>query len=106
MAAIISEVRDRLSYTIAEAKAQLIAPDSWSEAQGHAAWVEEVWANYISNAIKYGGEPPIVELGADETVKGVVRFWARDNGPGLTEEERGKLFEEFSRLQPSRGEGC
>jgi signal transduction histidine kinase len=83
--------------------------------------VEEVWANYISNAIKYGGRPPRVELGADQLPPspsvstnpdapsdgaGQVRFWVRDNGDGLTEEEQAQLFVKFSRLDlRQRAEG-
>jgi signal transduction histidine kinase len=58
---------------------------------GYGPWVEEVWFNYLSNSIKYGGRPPLVELGHDEDVSG-VRFWVRDNGPGLTPEEQVRLF--------------
>jgi hypothetical protein len=32
--------------------------------------VEEIWANYISNAIKYGGDPPRLELGAESNGNG------------------------------------
>ena len=59
----------------------------------------EVWVNYISNALKYGGTPPHVELGA--TVRrenGQVRFWVRDDGPGIEPDEIAKLFTPFQRL--------
>ncbi|NLF76891.1 MAG: HAMP domain-containing histidine kinase, partial [Chloroflexi bacterium] len=66
---------------------------------------EEVWANYINNAIKYGGEPPCVELGATAQPDGTVRFWVRDNGAGLTEEEQTRLFTPFTRLDQVRARG-
>lgn len=53
-------------------------------------WIEEVWSNCISNALKYGGDAeagiaPRVELGVcnveDQTG---YRFFVRDNSPGLT----------------------
>ena len=65
---------------------------------GHGPWVEEVWYNYVCNAIKYGGEPPRVELGADVADNGAVRFWVRDNGKGLLPEEQANLFRPFHRL--------
>ena len=46
----------------------------------------------ISNALKYGGRPPRVELGATAQEDGTVRFWVRDNGPGLAPEEQVRLF--------------
>ena len=47
-----------------------------------------------------------MELGATP-VEGAqdIRFWVRDNGDGLTEEEHAKLFEPFSRVESARTEG-
>jgi len=67
-------------------------------AVGYEQWVEEVWVNYVSNAIKYGGQPPRVELGAETQPHGLVRFWVRDNGPGISPEEQARLFTPFTRL--------
>lgn len=105
MAPIVSEALDRLQGLIEERGAQIQLPESWLTALGYGPWVEEIWANYISNAIKYGGDPPVVELGsslcngdgmAEEASH--VRFWVRDNGKGLSEEERTRLFTPFTRL--------
>jgi PAS domain S-box-containing protein len=88
----------RLSQLIDESNGEIVLPDRWPGALGHEPWVEEIWANYISNALKYGGDPPRIELGADEVADDRVRFWVRDNGQGLTAEEQQKLFAEFARL--------
>jgi two-component system sensor histidine kinase/response regulator len=64
-----------------------------------------VWANYISNAIKYGGRPPHIELGATAQDDGMVRFWVRDNGAGLTPEEQTRLFIPFTRLDQVQVKG-
>ena len=65
MAQVVHEARMRLQPLADEQGAEIVLPERWPAAVGYAPWVEEVWANYISNAIKYGGEPPRVELGAD-----------------------------------------
>ena len=65
MAVIVAEAQQRLSRTIDLYHAEIVLPAAWPEAIGYGPWVEGVWANYISNAIKYGGRPPRVELGAD-----------------------------------------
>jgi two-component system, sensor histidine kinase and response regulator len=57
-----------------------------------------VWANYLSNAIKYGGRPPYVELGASARSEGVVRFWVRDNGPGIPPAVHTHLFTAFNHV--------
>jgi signal transduction histidine kinase len=59
----------------------------------------------MSNAIKYGGQPPRVELGADVASDGMIRFWVRDNGDGLTKAEQSRLFVPFTRLSQASVEG-
>jgi signal transduction histidine kinase len=79
-------------------------PDSWPTIQAYAPWLEEVWANYLSNGLKYGGRPPVLELGATE-MDNAVRFWVKDNGEGLSPEAKEKLFTPFTRLHNNRAEG-
>jgi signal transduction histidine kinase len=118
MAAIVAEALQRLASLIEEHQAEIILPaaSAWPVALGYGPWIEEVWINYISNAIKYGGRPPRLELGATEyqTSEGseisqvsssMVRFWVRDNGPGLTSEEQAQLFTQFTRLHQAQAKG-
>ena len=104
--AIIRELNIRFSQTLASSHSTVAAPESWPAARGYAPWVEEVWANYLSNAIKYGGSPPQITLGADPAREdGFVRFWIRDNGAGLRADEQARLFTPFTRLHTHRQEG-
>jgi signal transduction histidine kinase len=105
MGHIVAEARGRLLHLIEEEQGQIILPDGWPVALGHGPWIEAVWANYISNALKYGGQPPHVELGATTEPDGWVRFWVRDNGPGLAPQEQARLFTPFERLHHERAEG-
>lgn len=105
MADILVEAERRLSYMIEEYKAQISKPAQWPTAIGYAPWIEEVWVNYLSNAIKYGGNPPRLELGATVQEDGLISFWVRDNGPGLTPEEQDRLFTPFTRLDKVRAKG-
>lgn len=105
MASIVSEAMTRLDYMIETHGAEIIVPEAWPEALGYEPWVEEVWANYISNAIKYGGRPPRLELGATDGADGTVCFWVRDNGFGLTLEEQARLFIPFTRLSKVSAQG-
>jgi signal transduction histidine kinase/CheY-like chemotaxis protein len=114
MASVVAEAQSRLADIIEQHQAQIVLPPSWPGALGYGPWVEEVWVNYLSNAIKYGGKPPRVELGfllpasdsPSETPPATsVRFWVRDNGPGLTTEEQGRLFRPFERLEQVRAKG-
>ncbi|MCK4330463.1 PAS domain S-box protein [candidate division WOR-3 bacterium] len=105
MANIVSSAQQRLVYMIEQYKAEVILTDTWPKSLGYGPWVEEVWVNYISNAIKYGGRPPRVELGATVQSDGNVRFWVRDNGSGISPEEQKRLFTPYTRISQIRVEG-
>jgi PAS domain S-box-containing protein len=99
VADIAAKAAHRLSRMIDQYQAVIDWPtaSSWPWALGYGPWVEEVWVNYLSNAIKYGGRPPRVQMGA-ATQNNLVRFWVRDNGPGLLPDEQARLFVPFERL--------
>ncbi|MBN1284257.1 MAG: PAS domain-containing protein [Anaerolineae bacterium] len=105
MARVVSEAQQRLANIIQEYNATVVIPNAWPAALGYAPWVEEVWANYLSNACKYGGEPPYIELGAKPQSNGKVCFWVHDNGPGIAPEQQGQLFTQFTRLEQAKVEG-
>jgi signal transduction histidine kinase len=110
MARIVEAAQERLRPMIEQREAEIDLPEDWPTALGHEPWIEQVWINYLSNAIKYGGDPPRIELGAAvssgaNSSHGMVRFWVRDNGPGLKEEEQERLFMPFTRLGDLRAEG-
>jgi len=105
MGLIVAETRNRLQWLIQDYEAEITLPESWPVAMGYAAWIEEVWANYLSNAIKYGGKPPIVELGATVQRDNTICFWVRDNGDGITPDDLPRLFKQFTRLNDIRVTG-
>ena len=105
MGNIVSEALLRLDYMIEKYNAQIITCSEWPVALGHPQWVEEVWVNYISNGLKYGGRPPHLELGGTLCNNDTVCFWIQDNGPGLTPEAQAQLFTRFTRLDQTRAKG-
>ncbi len=108
MAKAVAHVRGRLNYMIKERRARITCPAAWPMAMGYLPWIEEVWANFLSNALKYGGRSPCVELGADCHDKS-VRFWVRDHGQGIPPEEQVRLFQPFTQFgkvhKPGHGLG-
>lgn len=104
MARIVHQATQRLAPQIERTGAAIVLPSGWPAARGYAAWVEEIWANYVSNALKYGEHPLRIELGA-EPAGAAARFWVHNNGPGLTAEARTRLFREHSRLDPEQATG-
>ncbi len=100
MADVVSEAQGSLAYVIDTYHAEIVVPEMWPTALGYAPWVEAVWTNYLSNAIKYGGRPPRVVLGAEvpSSRRKVVRCWVRDNGPGIAPSDQARLFRPLVRL--------
>lgn len=78
------------------------------QVMGHSQWVEEVFANLISNAIKYMGnnnEKPSITIRAVRIDKMVARFEVQDNGIGIRTEDQKRLFTMFTRLNDIQTEG-
>ncbi len=96
---------DRLEMSVQQKKAQIHIVSPLPDALGHNTWVEEVWVNYISNAIKYGGSPPEIHIGAIPLRDGFIRYWVSDNGKGLSLDEQQQLFQKFERLGQHKVDG-
>ena len=105
MTNVVSEALQRLAFLSEEKGAEIVVPDTWPTAAGYSPWIEEVWVNYISNGIKYGGQPPRLELGATEQDDGFVCFWVRDQGPGISSADQTRLFTPFTQLEQVRVTG-
>jgi len=105
MESILRNARERLVDMLREHAVQINGPEVWPVAYGYGPWIEEVWVNYLSNAIKYGGNPPQITVGATPHPPNMVRFWVKDNGGGLAEEEQAHLFTAFTRLGQTAVEG-
>jgi PAS domain S-box-containing protein len=67
---------------------------------------EQVFANLIGNAIKYlqpGRQGEIEVAGIAEG--GMAHYWVRDNGAGIAEQSKARLFQVFQRFHPELGAG-
>ena len=101
---LVRQALSQLGEVLAHQRADVKLPQTWPQALGYAPWVGEVWANLLSNALKYGGSPPRLEVAG--TPDGPqVRFSVRDNGQPLSEDERKRVFTPFTRLQQERAAG-
>jgi len=96
---------ERLALPIEQKNARIHVSHPLPDALGHRSWLEEVWVNYIGNAIKYGGNPPEVHIGAVPLAGGLIRYWISDNGKGLSIDEQTHLFQKFERLGQNKIDG-
>jgi two-component system phosphate regulon sensor histidine kinase PhoR len=59
--------------------------------------VSDALFNLLTNAFKYGGDPPKIRLGVEERGR-EIRIWVRDNGHGIPKTEHKRIFQKFYRL--------
>jgi len=64
--------------------------------------LEQVLANLIDNAIKYGRPEGTVKVGACATTGGQIETFVQDDGPGIPAESLERLFERFYRVDKAR----
>ncbi len=102
---IAEEACSRLEPLIEKNHARIEFASDWPQALGQAQWVEEIWVNYLSNALKYGGTAPQIQLGATVMDNGTVKCWVKDFGPGLSELEQQQLFDLFVQFEHKSADG-
>lgn len=95
---LVDESLRRLEMSLQQHKVEILQPNQWPLAIGYGPWLEEVWFNYISNAIKYGGQPPTLHLGYDILPESMIRFWVKDNGHGFNQDDAEYIFMPHARL--------
>lgn len=69
------------------------------ETQGDAKLLRRLLRNLLENAVRHGAPPVEVEIGRDAA--GRPRIEVRDQGPGIPEAERERIFTPFYRPQGS-----
>jgi signal transduction histidine kinase len=75
----------------------LLEPDSTGQVTADPTRLRQVVDNLISNAVKYSPPGSTVRVGIQHTGNG-WRVNVLDEGPGLTAEDRQRLFQNFARL--------
>src|SRR5215207_5488448 len=98
---------ERFRAVIHERNIQVDRPAAMPQVCGYQAWVEEIFANLIGNAIKYIGPdnslPCIIIRVKDEGA--VARFEIEDNGIGIAPDDQKHLFERFTRINTISADG-
>lgn len=99
----VQDALNSLAVLIAETKPLITIQPNLPVVRTYGQWIEEIWLNYLSNAIKYGGHPAMISIGfRHDSQTGFTIFWVDDRGPGIMPEQASKLFTEFHRLHTER----
>jgi signal transduction histidine kinase/CheY-like chemotaxis protein len=62
----------------------------------------QIFANLVSNAIKFTGAGGAIEIGAARTGDQEARIWVKDSGVGIPAHEIGQLFEKYRQTQSGK----
>jgi signal transduction histidine kinase len=68
--------------------------------------IEQVFANFISNAVKHSPANGVITLSAKREGARNVRFAVKDEGTGVPKKLRSRVFDKFFRISESGGEGA
>jgi signal transduction histidine kinase len=104
----VSELVDEVVSSAAEFAPETI--DLKVETNGGATWegdpeqIRRILANLVDNAIKYSPEGGTVTVTAHAD-NGSIRFSVSDEGIGVPEQDRERIFEKFTRLDPEMRHG-
>jgi len=71
-------------------------------ANGDANRLDQVLANLVDNAIKYGRVNGSVVVGGKKLADGRLEIFVRDDGPGIPPEALERVFERFYRVDKAR----
>jgi two-component system, OmpR family, phosphate regulon sensor histidine kinase PhoR len=64
--------------------------------------LEQVLANLVDNAIKYGRAQGTVTVGGHQADDGTMEIFVQDDGPGIPPESLDRIFERFYRVDKAR----
>jgi signal transduction histidine kinase len=97
MGALVAGVLRQLEGEIKAAGAVVTQPPSWPTVTGVAPWLQVIWWNLLSNAVRYGGPAARIRL-AWKTDSSGWRFSVTDRGPGVAPDRVAGLFSAFDQL--------
>jgi len=106
---IVKDALFRFKHLIEANGIEIHIDDNLPNALGQEQWVEEIFANLISNAIKYMGDenpnPSITIRGTLDNNDRMIRYEVSDTGIGIKPDDIKRLFEMFTRVEGTNAEG-
>lgn len=83
---------------------ELVNPDSTACILGNPTYISILLRNLLDNAIRYNHENGFVKISIDETPEHII-LSVTDDGPGISEELRERVFERFYRIIGNQSTG-
>jgi two-component system sensor histidine kinase KdpD len=99
----IESVMERFERTLDGRRVETNVPDDVPPVLADATYLEQVIANLIENAARYSPREAPINVTAASVGRG-VDICVEDGGPGVSDEDLGRIFQRFFRAQ-GRGTG-
>ncbi len=96
---VVSQAMEQMEADLKEAKARVEVEGNLPAVRGHRTTLVQVVTNLISNAVKFvpEGKRPRVRI-VSRRRNGSVHLWVQDNGLGISQANRDRVFRAFERL--------
>jgi len=102
---IMEDVISQYQKSIDERKIEIVKGDYWPFVLGQDRMLYQIFSNFLSNSLKYGGLQPKIFIGCNNEDENFCRITFEDSGPGITDEMKEKVFDEFVRTSPEKADG-
>lgn len=105
---LVAEVVGEMQEIVSARQLRLVTsvaaglPPVWVDRQR----LSHVFANFISNALNHSPDRGTIRLSAAHTQAGHVEFRVADEGPGVPEEFRSRIFDRFFRVPGQKRNGA
>ena len=100
--ALVDRIFTHLNAKAENKNARLINEMPGFMASGDPNRLDQVFANLVDNAIKYGRAQGTVKVGGKKLDDGRLEVFVQDDGPGIPAESIDRVFERFYRVDKAR----
>jgi len=100
MKSVIKNIEMSLGQFRRQKQCEIVLPTETPNLVARSEIVQMVLMNYVSNAVKYGGEHPHIQVRAEAVDGGKrVKYIVQDDGVAISPDDQKKLFLKFGRLK-------
>lgn len=99
---LLPAIMERAGRQFPAARIELVIPPDLPVVEADPMFVRQIVTNLLSNAAKYAGNAPNIQVVA-EAHRDSVTITCRDDGPGFPPEALGRAFEAFYRAPGAAG---
>ncbi len=103
---LANSIKDSVEIQLNDAKAEL-SIETLENCKGDRYMIEQILLNFVNNAIKYRSSEREckIMIYSEKVNTELIRYYVEDNGIGLTNEQKEKVFNAFYRVSNDKVEG-